>query len=192
MFKVRVIPASTSGRRVVRASTSSTCAMPAIRWRRRSPMTAGADERASSTSPRRMNRGTMLDGARRTAEALLHAGDGRRRRACHRRHPHLCAPAPKVLDQQRGGECAIRQEAASSATSASWWRSTPSGWRGRALRPLEIFTMAAAGDRHRRRRICREVVALGAGGVLLTSMDATAPGGFDIHDPGHRRASAYL
>ena len=75
-----------------------------------------------------------------------------------------------------------RRRRRSSAPSASWWPSTPSRCRSPASHRWEIFT-------HGGRKptgidavdYAREVVALGAGEILLTSMDRDGTkAGFDL------------
>ena len=149
---------------------------------------AGADELTFlDITASHENRGIMLDVVRRTAEACfmpVTVGGGVRTIEDIRGAP--ARRRRQGVDQHRGGEqprSSSRRRRRSSATSASWWRSTPR----RCRRPgepdrWEIFT-------HGGRKptgidaiaYAREVVALGAGEILLTSMDRDGTRkGFDI------------
>ena len=149
---------------------------------------AGADELCFlDITASHENRDTILDVVTRTAEACfmpLTVGGGVRTVEDIRKL--LACGADKVVDQHRGGDRGApssRRRRRSSATSASWWRSTPRRCRkpGEPDR-WEIFTHGGrnptgldAVD------YAREVVALGAGEILLTSMDRDGTrSGFDI------------
>ena len=119
--------------------------------------------------------------------SLLHAAHRRRRRAHGRGYPQAAAPpAPtrcRSTPRRWPGAPSSRRRRRNSATSASWWRSTPRRCRSRASRTRwEIFTHGGrnptgldAVD------YANEVVALGAGEILLTSMDRDGTRqGFDI------------
>ena len=132
------------------------------------------------------NRGIILDVVRRTAEACfmpLTVGGGVRTiddiRALLRPAPTRSPSTPRPS----AAAPSSRRRRRNSATNASWWRSTPR----RCRRPAsperwEIFT-------HGGRKptgldavdYAREVVALGAGEILLTSMDRDGTRqGFDM------------
>ena len=128
---------------------------------------------------------------------LLHAADGRRRRAHHRRHPHAVAVAAptrsrsiraavsrrefvKEAAEKFGDQCivvAIDAKRVAARRGSERW---------------EIFTHGGRKSTgHRCGRICaQEVVSLGAGEILLTSMDRDGTRqGFDIRaDPRGRRS----
>ena len=129
---------------------------------------------------------------------MLHAGDGRRRRAHGRGYPRPASRRRRQgVDQhrrRRRPRASSRGRRKNSATSASSWRSTPAASRRDGEAPRwEIFT-------HGGRRptgldavdYAREVVSLGAGEILLTSMDrdGTKAGFRHRADPRGRRCRA--
>ena len=117
-------------------------------------------------------RATMLDVVRRTADAVFIpltvgvASEGRRLRRVAARRGTRSASTPgdcrsRPADQgggRFGNQCVVLSVDARRA------RGTPSGF--------EITTHGAQGDRHRCGRMGRKWRALGAGEILLNSMDA--------------------
>ena len=148
---------------------------------------AGADELCFlDITATHENRGTMLDVVRRTAEACfmpLTVGGGVRTSTTSRR---CCGPAPT-----RSRSTAPRSATANSssraprnsASSASWSRSTPSGSSAAAAADRwEIFTHGGRNSTGIDAiEYAQEVVSLGAGEILLTSMDRDGTRqGFDL------------
>ncbi len=153
-----------------RASISSTCAMPAIRSRRRSPMTRPAPTSSpSSTSPR---------ATRIAASCSMWCAVRRRLASCRSRSAAACAPSmisapcsPRAPTRCRStprrwrAAPSSRKRRRNSATNASWSRSTPRRYRSRAkrtagkflpmaaaIRPGSMPRLCARGGRARRRR----------------------------------------
>ena len=148
---------------------------------------AGADELCFlDITASHENRGIILDVVRRTAEACfmpLTVGGGVRTVEDIRA---LLRPAPtrsRSTPPRSAAANSSRRRRRNSATSASWWRSTPR----RCRRPAsperwEIFTHGGRNPTGLDAvAYAREVVALGAGEILLTSMDRDGTRqGFDI------------
>ena len=139
---------------------------------------AGADELCFlDITATHENRGTMLDVVRRTAEACfmpLTVGGGVR--TIDDIKTLLRSGRRQGLDQQRRGQQPrIRQAGRpkNSASSASWSRSTPSGSSAAAASDRwEIFTHGGRNSTGIDAiEYAQEVVSLGAGEILLTSMD---------------------
>ena len=149
---------------------------------------AGADELCFlDITASHENRGTILDVVRRTAEACfmpLTVGGGVRTVDDIRKL--LQSRRRQGVDQHRGGRhraASSRRRRRNSATSASWSRSTPRKCRRRASRTAGRSSPMAAASRpgSTRSHYAEEVVALGAGEILLTSMDRDGTrAGFDI------------
>ena len=148
---------------------------------------AGADELTFlDITASHENRGTMLDVVRAHRRSLLHAAHRRRRRAHPGGHPQAaCVRRRQGLDQHRSRDrrALVREAAENSATSASWWRSTPRKCRRRAhptagrSSPMAGAIRPGSTPSPMRARWS----ALGAGEILLTSMDRDGTRqGFDI------------
>jgi cyclase len=147
---------------------------------------AGADELCFlDITASHENRGIILDVVRRTAEACfmpLTVGGGVRTVADIRALLQSGADKVSINTAAVNRREFVRRRRRNSATSASWWRSTPRGVAARRA--------GALGHLHPWRRsptgldavaYAREVVALGAGEILLTSMDRDGTrAGFDI------------
>ena len=149
---------------------------------------AGADELCFlDITASHENRGTILDVVRAHRGGLLHAADRRRRRAhASRTSARCCSPAPtrsrstprrwrgrdfvKEAAEKFGDQCivvAIDAKKVSKPGEPDRWEIFTHGGR----KPTGIDAVAYA----------REVVALGAGEILLTSMDRDGTKrGFDI------------
>ena len=149
---------------------------------------AGADELCFlDITATHENRGTMLDVVRRTAEACfmpLTVGGGVR--TVDDIKTLLRAGADKVSINSRRRQPTAnssRKPPRNSASSASWSRSTPSGSsaRGGGER-WEIFTHGGRNSTGIDAiEFAQEVVSLGAGEILLTSMDRDGTRqGFDM------------
>ena len=122
---------------------------------------AGADELCFlDITATHENRGTMLDVVQAHRGSLLHAADGRRRRAHRRRHPHAAAIRRRQgFDQHAPRSAAAnssRRRPKNSAISASWSRSTPRACQARRRRRAlgDLHPWRAQSDRHRCHRIC--------------------------------------
>ena len=144
---------------------------------RQAPMTPRAPtSSAFSTSPRAMRSAAiLLDVVARTAEQLLHAGDRRRRRAYGRRRARADARRRRQgVDQLRGGRRPLDRRAGGGQVRRPGDRR-----RGRcqdrcraARARWEIFTHGGRSPTGIDAvEYAREVAALGAGEILLTSMD---------------------
>ena len=144
----------------------------------------GADEIALlDITASHERRGTLLDVVARTADAMfvpLTVGGGvrsggRRARAARR--------GRRQGEHQHGGRHRARtssqRAAARGARRPSSWRSTRS--EGRRRRVGGLHPRRAHGDRPRRRRVGGRVARLGAGEILLTSMDRDGTqSGYDL------------
>ncbi len=141
----------------------------------------------STSRPANENRDTIFDVVERTAEALLHAADGRRRRphawtisaSCWRPAPTRFRSTPlpspiaqfvKEASEKFGAQCivvAIDAKRVSAEGEPPRWEIFTHGGR----KPTGIDAVAFA----------REVAELGAGEILLTSMDRDGTkAGFDL------------
>ena len=146
---------------------------------------AGADELCFlDITATHENRGIMLDVVQAHGRSLLHAADRGRRRAHARRHPQAAAGRRRQgVDQLRrrqptasscseaaekfGSQCIVVAIDAKADQRPARWEIFTHGGR----KPTGIDAVAYA----------REVVALGAGEILLTSMDRDGTGqGFDL------------
>ena len=188
-LKARVIPClDVKDGRVVKGVNFVDLSMPAIRWRRRRPMTRRGG-RTLLPRHHRLVRRPRHDLRRRRAHrrAVLHAADRRRRRAHRRGHPQAAAGRCRQgLDQHgRGEEAGIRRREppTSSATSASSSPSTRRRCPGTARRIAGRSSPMAAASATGIDAVefARKVVARGAGEILLTSMDRDGTkSGYDI------------
>ena len=149
---------------------------------------AGADELCFlDITATHENRGTMLDVVRRTAEACfmpLTVGGGVR--TVDDIKTLLRSGADKVSINSRRGQPTANSSSRrpkNSASSASWSRSTPSGSSAAAASDRwEIFTHGGRNSTGIDAiEYAQEVVSLGAGEILLTSMDRDGTRqGFDL------------
>ncbi len=130
-------------------------------------------------------RATMLDVVRRTAEGIfmpLTVGGGIGR---GRGHPARCSgPAPtrsRSTPRRSRVPSSCARPPRASAASASSWPSTPSA-RGTAAAALGVYTHGGRRPAGRDAVAwAREAEALGAGEILLTSMDRDGTGdGYDL------------
>ena len=140
---------------------------------------AGADELTFlDITASHENRDTILDVVARTAARVFHAADGRRWRALGRGHARLLlAGADKVSHQlRRGGAARARADAATKLRQPvrrrrGRCRKRAAGQTGRCS-PMA----GAAAPAIDAVEWARQVVALGAGEILLTSMDRDGTG----------------
>ena len=139
---------------------------------------AGADELCFlDITASHEDRGTLLDVVTAHGGGLLHAADGRRRRAHGRGHPHPAAGRGRQgLDQHGRGDgprssCAEAAEKFGEPMHRGGDR-RQEGLGTRRGRPLgDLHPWRPHAHRHRRVAFAEEVCELGAGEILLTSMD---------------------
>ena len=154
-------------------------------------------------------RATMLDVVAAHRRGHLHAAHGGRRDPVARGHPHAAARRAPTRSRSTpprwSGPAWSRKRRARSAASASWWRSTqcaaqpkasrpwlgrrsqgePSEYKSEASHRKPSWQVYTHGGRRPAGRDAvewaREVETLGAGEILLTSMDRDGTGaGYDI------------
>ena len=148
---------------------------------------AGADELCFlDITATHENRGTMLDVVRRTAEACfmpLTVGGGVRTIDDIKTLLRSGADKVSINSAAVANREFVKEAPKNSASSASWSRSTPSGSSAAAASDRwEIFTHGGRNSTGIDAiEYAQEVVSLGAGEILLTSMDRDGTRqGFDL------------